>query len=58
LLDIQEARGFMDSYDKDAIIEIYDEWLTTSTMTFRNILDGKGYEFLPECEFHSVPFEE
>jgi hypothetical protein len=29
----QEARGFMDSYDKDTIIEIYVKWLTTSTVT-------------------------
>jgi hypothetical protein len=24
----------------------------------RNKLDGKGYGFLPECEVHSIPFEE
>jgi hypothetical protein len=34
ILDIQKARGFMDNYDKDTIIEIYAEWLTTSTVTF------------------------
>ncbi len=34
LLDIQEARGFMDNCDKDNIMEIYLKWLTTSTVTF------------------------
>ena len=24
----------------------------------RNKSDGKGYGFLPECEVHSIPFEE
>jgi hypothetical protein len=38
-MDIQEARGFMDSYDKDTIIEIYAEWLTTSTVTFAKELN-------------------
>jgi hypothetical protein len=42
----------MDNYNKDTIIEIYVEWLTTSTVTFfqRTKLDGKRYGFLLELE--------
>ncbi len=34
-----EARGFMDNYDKDTIIEIYVEWLTTLIATFARELN-------------------
>jgi hypothetical protein len=49
----------MDNYDKETIIEFYVQWLTTSTVTFaREILDGKGYGYLPEREVQSISFEE
>jgi hypothetical protein len=50
----------MDSYDKDTTIEIYVEWLTTSTVTFAKEIkiDGKGYGFLPKHEVCSILFEE
>jgi hypothetical protein len=34
LLDINEARGFMVSYNKDTIIKTYLKWLASSTVTF------------------------